>query len=210
MGVTSEDADASGAGGHNGAVKIERGRVAVRRGNPERNSSGVRERKGGPEASGVAETPGGLLRSGRGGQVAEGHQKPQSGRVAPGGGNPQIDPQGQQSARGIRTGSGRGKKLPSHPRHRREQQHQLQSPQRGKAWGKRGEINTHRHPDSADSARPKHGALARREYGLLAPEDPEGDQAAAETQGSGYSPQGYHKNKKHRQEGDGGKVTNHS
>ena len=111
LGVTSEDADASGAGGHNGAVKIERGRVAVRRGNPERNSSGVRERKGGPEASGVAETPGGLLRSGRGSRVAEGHQKPQSGRVAPGGGNLQIDPQGQHSARGIRTGSGRGEIL---------------------------------------------------------------------------------------------------
>ena len=86
-------------------------------------------------------------------------------------------------------GRGRGGgKFRSHPRHQREQQHQLQSPHRGKAWGERGEINTHRHPDSADSARPKHGALARRECGLLAPEEPEGDQAAVEPQGSGYSP----------------------
>ena len=32
--------------------------------------------------------------------------------------------------------------------------------------------------------------LARREYGLLAPEDPTGNPAAARTQGSGDSPEG--------------------
>ena len=40
----------------------------------------------------------------------------------------------------------------------------------------------HRHPDEADSARPEHGALARRKYGLMATEDPAGDAAAVVTQ----------------------------
>ena len=44
------------------------------------------------------------------------------------------------------------------------------------------EVSTHRYPDVAIGARPKHGALARREYGLLAPKDPAGDLAAAELQ----------------------------
>ena len=37
---------------------------------------------------------------------------------------------------------------------------------------------TQRHPDSSDGAKTKHGALARREYGLLAPEEPVVDPAA--------------------------------
>ena len=45
-------------------------------------------------------------------------------------------------------------------------------------------VSTQRHTDNSNGARPKHGALARRKYGLLAPEDPAGDPAAAGTQGS--------------------------
>ena len=40
----------------------------------------------------------------------------------------------------------------------------------------------HSHSGGGDGARPKHGALARREYGLLPPEEPAGDPAAAEPQ----------------------------
>ena len=43
----------------------------------------------------------------------------------------------------------------------------------------------HRNPDGTNGARPKHGALARREYGLLAPEEPAGDPAAVELQECG-------------------------
>ena len=46
-----------------------------------------------------------------------------------------------------------------------------QSPHQGTAEGERGEVSTQRHPDSADGARPKHGTLARHEYGLLVPEE---------------------------------------
>ena len=41
------------------------------------------------------------------------------------------------------------------------------------------------HPNSV---RPKHGALARREYVLLASEDPAGNPVAAEGQGIGHNP----------------------
>ena len=40
-------------------------------------------------------------------------------------------------------------------------------------------MSTHSHPNSSDGARPEHGALARCEYGLLAPEEPAGEPAAA-------------------------------
>ena len=43
----------------------------------------------------------------------------------------------------------------------------------------------HGHPNGADGARPKHGAIARRKYGLLAPAEPASDPAAAETKVSG-------------------------
>ena len=55
-----------------------------------------------------------------------------------------------------------------------------QSPQRGISEGKRGEVRSHRHPDGTNSARTKHGALARRKYSLLAPEEPAGDPATVE------------------------------
>ena len=45
-----------------------------------------------------------------------------------------------------------------------------------------------RHPDGTNGARPEHGALARREFGLLALEEPAGESAVAEPQGSGDSP----------------------
>ena len=55
---------------------------------------------------------------------------------------------------------------------------------------------TQRHPNVADGTRPKHGALVRREYGLLAPEyvllepeDPAGDPANTGPQGSRDSPE---------------------
>ena len=50
-------------------------------------------------------------------------------------------------------------------------------------------VRPHRNHDGADSARPKHGALVRREYGSLAPEKPAGNLFAAESQGSGDSPE---------------------
>ena len=43
-------------------------------------------------------------------------------------------------------------------------------------------VSTQKHPNGADGARPEHNALARREYSLLAPEEPAGDPAAAELQ----------------------------
>ena len=63
---------------------------------------------------------------------------------------------------------------------------------RGMAEGKRVEVSMQRHPNGADSARPKHGMLARREYGFMAPEEPEnpaGDPAATGPQGSGDNPE---------------------
>ena len=50
-------------------------------------------------------------------------------------------------------------------------------------------MKSHRRPDGADGASPEHGALARREYGLLVLEEPAGNPAAAELQGSGDSPE---------------------
>ena len=55
-----------------------------------------------------------------------------------------------------------------------------QIPQRGMAEGGGSKVSTHRHPDGANSARTEHGALARREYGLLVLEEPADDPAALE------------------------------
>ena len=63
-----------------------------------------------------------------------------------------------------------------------------QIPQRGILGGEIGEVSMQRHPDGANGASPKLSALARRKYGLLAPEEPAGEPAAAGTQGSGDSP----------------------
>ena len=63
-----------------------------------------------------------------------------------------------------------------------------QIPHRGTAEGGRREVRPHIHPDCANGARPKHGVLARREYGLLALEEPAGDPAATKPQGSKDSP----------------------
>ena len=49
-------------------------------------------------------------------------------------------------------------------------------------------MRPHKHPDCANGASPEHGALARRQYVLLAPENPAGNPAAVETQGSGEFP----------------------
>ena len=59
------------------------------------------------------------------------------------------------------------------------------SPHRGTTEVEIGEVSTERHPDGA---RPKHSALARREYGLLAPAEPAGNPAAAGPQGIRDSP----------------------
>ena len=51
--------------------------------------------------------------------------------------------------------------------------------------GRGSEVSMHRHLEGVYGANPEHGALARREYSLLAPEDPAGDTAAAEPQECG-------------------------
>ena len=48
-------------------------------------------------------------------------------------------------------------------------------------------MSTQRQFDGADGARTNHGALARREYGLMVPVESTGDPAVLEPQGSGYS-----------------------
>ena len=63
-----------------------------------------------------------------------------------------------------------------------------QIPQRGTADEYIGEVSTQRHPDSADGVKPKHGALACREYSLLAPEELAGNPATAGDQGGGEIP----------------------
>ena len=55
-----------------------------------------------------------------------------------------------------------------------------QCQQRGMSEGGGSELSMHGHTNGADGAKPKHVALARREYGLLAPEKPAGDPAAIE------------------------------
>ena len=65
----------------------------------------------------------------------------------------------------------------------------LPSTQRGTSEGESGEVSTQRHSDGANAARPKHGALAGREYSLLVLEDLAGDPDAAGPQGSGDSPE---------------------
>ena len=59
-------------------------------------------------------------------------------------------------------------------------------PQRGTAAGDSTET-PYKHPDGANSARPKHGALAHRKYSSLAPADPASNPVAAETQVSSNS-----------------------
>ena len=80
------------------------------------------------------------------------------------------------------TETGKGRKSPatqdtkwSSNTSRREEMESNQKPaappvtQQGIVEGDRVKVNTQRHPDGADAARPKNSALARREYGLLAP-----------------------------------------
>ena len=64
-----------------------------------------------------------------------------------------------------------------------------QIPHQGTAEGGRGEVRPHRHPGGANGARPEHGALARRKYGLLSLEDPAGDPAAVGPQDSRNIPE---------------------
>ena len=134
---------------------------------------------------------GGLSGSGRGIQVAEGHRQPRSGRIAwgdekygvtnTGNGVPGIKRQGwggdgNSSATwdtkgstvtccGAEMASGMEPAAPS-------------ITPRGMAEGESSGItivSTQRHSDGADSARLKYGALARRKYGLLAPEGSAGN-----------------------------------
>ena len=63
------------------------------------------------------------------------------------------------------------------------------STQQGTEEGERVEVITQRHSDGADGTRPGHSALACREYGLLAPEEPAGDPATVGPQGSGDIPE---------------------
>ena len=63
-----------------------------------------------------------------------------------------------------------------------------QRPQWGTVEGGVRKLSMHRHPNGADDSRPKHGALAHREYGLLSPEDSAGDPAAAELWDCGDCP----------------------
>ena len=80
------------------------------------------------------------------------------------------------------TGTGRGRKSQaiqdtkwSRNTSRRDEMESNQEPlaphitQHGTVEGDRVNVNTQRHPDGVDGARPEHGALVRREYGLLAP-----------------------------------------
>ena len=64
-----------------------------------------------------------------------------------------------------------------------------QRPQWGMSEGGGIKVSMHRHPDIANRTRPEHGALARCKYGLLAPEEPAGDPAAAKQQDCGDSPE---------------------
>ena len=54
-----------------------------------------------------------------------------------------------------------------------------QRPQWGTAEGRGSEVSTNRHPNGA---RPEHGVLVRREYSLLAPEEPASNPDAVEPQ----------------------------
>ena len=54
--------------------------------------------------------------------------------------------------------------------------------------GRGSKVSTHRRPDGSNSARPEHVALACCKYGLLAPDEPEGDPAAAEPRDRGDGP----------------------
>ena len=65
----------------------------------------------------------------------------------------------------------------------------LHFPHRVTAEGERGEVIPQSHPDSVKGARPKHGALARREYGILVPEELAGNPDAEGSQGSWDSPE---------------------
>ena len=60
------------------------------------------------------------------------------------------------------------------------------SPQQGMAASRGRKVSMHRYINGADGARPKHGALTCCKYGLVAPEEPAGNPAAAELQEHGY------------------------
>ena len=49
-------------------------------------------------------------------------------------------------------------------------------------------VSMQSHSDGADSARPQHSVLLRRECGLLAPEEPAGDPAATGPKTNGDDP----------------------
>ena len=55
--------------------------------------------------------------------------------------------------------------------------------------GRGSKVSTHRYPDGANGTSPEHGALARREDGLLVPEKLTGNPAAAEPQDCGDIPE---------------------
>ena len=64
-----------------------------------------------------------------------------------------------------------------------------QSIQRGTVEGYRRNVSTRRNTNSADDARPEHGALLHKGYSLLSLEEPACNTATARYQGSGDSPE---------------------
>ena len=64
----------------------------------------------------------------------------------------------------------------------------LPSTQLGMTEVERGEASMQRHPNGPNGARPKHGKLVCREYGLLVPEELAGNPAFAGLQGRGDGP----------------------
>ena len=129
---------------------------------------------------------------GWGGRVATGHQHPWSDQVAPGGQNPQSDHRMRGRTEGRRTGAWRGK-TPTTTRATgsqgdgggnnksmgRPRMVAPPRPQPGTAADDDSAGTLPRHTAGTNVARPKHGALARRKCGLLAPTGMAVDQADA-------------------------------
>ena len=154
----------------------------------------VEDEEGVRESSGVAEKPWGSYQG-----VGGGFELPQ-GTNAPGVINLS---QGEKTHgvttanKGGRTGAGRGRKPPRHTSNRGARRWRRRRRVDGRAkygstvaptqghGSRRWQCGTPtRHTAGTDGARPKHGALARREYGLLAPKGMEVDPADTGDSGS--------------------------
>ena len=160
------------------------------------------DREGAPKASGVAENSGGDcqgvgggVKSPRGtdtpgveellwgdktsGVIPEGDGVTGTGRQERGGDRNSPATRGTEGS----TNTSRGEEMKSN-----QEPAVLPSKPRGTKEGEIGEVSTQRYSDGTSGVRPEHGALARRKYGLLAPEEPAGDPAATGPQGSGENP----------------------